>query len=176
MSFQTFRSKLSDLRKRRVVRWGLDAALFLLLFAAISAWQNRSHLSGPAPAVALPTLSGNTVSLADLKGRPVLVQFFAPWCGVCEAEADNLARVQRLVGDRAHVVTIASAWKSEGEVRAFAERNGLTVPVLLDPGDQAEAFRVQAYPTTYFLDRDGQVKGSATGYTTTAGLLLRLML
>jgi len=164
-------------REKRWFRWSADAVLFLLILAGISAWQTRTHLSGvPAPPVTLATLDGKTLSLDSLKGKPVLVAFWAPWCGVCKTESQNVSWTQRLVGDRAHVVSIVSSYDDLGSVQAYVRDRGVDYPVLL--GDDALVrgqFRVDAFPTVYFLDADGRIKRSAVGYTTTVGLLTRLL-
>ena len=82
----------------------------------------------------------------------------------------------RLVGDRAHVVTVASAYENVEEVRAYLRARGADYPVLLADADWVARFGVTAYPTVYFLDTGGKVQKSAVGYTTTLGLLLRLWL
>jgi thiol-disulfide isomerase/thioredoxin len=171
------RIRLARLRQRRAVRWGLEAAWVIAVVAAVGAWQARSHLApGARPELTLPSLAGPPVSLTSLRGKPVLVVLWAPWCGVCKAQSDNVSRVMRLAGDRAHVVSIAASYGDVAEVAAYVRERGVEYPVLLGGEHTARAFRVEAYPTTYFLDAEGRVKRSVAGYTTTAGLLARLLL
>jgi thiol-disulfide isomerase/thioredoxin len=160
-----------------VFRWSLEAAWVVAVLAAIGAWQSRGHLgAGERPELTLPALSGPPVSLASLRGKPALVVLWAPWCGVCKAQSDNVSRVLRLAGDRAHVVSIAGSYGGVEEVAAYVREHGVEYPVLLGGEDTARAFHVEAYPTAYFLDAEGRVKRSVAGYTTTAGFLVRLLL
>jgi thiol-disulfide isomerase/thioredoxin len=149
----------------------------LAVVTAATAWQARDHLPpGTAPAATLPALSGPPISLEALRGKPVLLAFWAPWCGVCKAESDNLSRVMRLAGERARVISVAASFEDLAEVRAYVEARGVDYPVLLGDEPVVRAFRVSAYPTLYFLDAEGRIKRSTSGYTTTAGMLLRLLL
>lgn len=147
----------------------------VVVVVGVSWWQGRGHVTGPAPDFAQVTLGGTSMSLAALRGKPTLVAFWAPWCGVCETETGNLSRVRGWVGERANVVSVATGYRSVEEVKAYVARNAVDYPVMLDEGDVAERFNVAAYPTVYFLDAQGQVKGSVVGYTTTLGLWARLM-
>lgn len=165
-------------RERRWVRWGLDALLFALVLGAVMAWQTRNLPGGgvPAPPLTLRTLTGETVSLEALRGRPVAVTFWAPWCTVCKAESSTVSAVRETVGARAHVLTVAVGWRDVEEVRRFVRARGADYPVLLgDDGTQA-AWRVEQFPTTFFVSADGRVERAAVGYTTRAGFLWRLFL
>jgi len=163
--------------RRSLKRLLLDALLVLAVVTGAGLWQTRGHLgTGTAPALALRSLDGQPVSLEGLRGKPVLVAFWAPWCGVCSAQSDNLARARRWAGDRAHVVSVAAAYGDEAEVRAHVGAKGIDYPVWLGGDEATRAFRVEVFPTIYFLDAQGRVKGSVAGYTTTLGMLGRLLL
>lgn len=161
-------------RTRRLVRWAVDGGVLLVLVAAIGAWQTRKHLSDvPPPAFTLQALGGGEVSSASLLGKPGMLVLWAPWCGVCKAQFDNVGRVRRWLGERANVVSIALAYRDVASVEAYAKA-GVDYPVLLGTSELEEAFRVDAFPTVYFLDAQGRIKHSASGYTTTLGMLWRL--
>lgn len=169
--------RLRSLREKRWFRWGLDAALLVAVFLIVGAWQTRGHLDrGEVPGLILPSLSGEPVALASLRGKPTLLAVWAPWCSVCRAASGNLGRVERIAGDRARVVSVAAAFEDEDEVRAYVREQGLAHTVLLAGDGAVQALRVEAFPTYYFLDAEGRVKGSAAGYTTTLGMLARLLL
>jgi thiol-disulfide isomerase/thioredoxin len=164
------------LRERRWFRWTMDLVVLLALLTAIGAWQARHHLRGAPPEVALRTLDGAPASLASLRGKPAMVAFWAPWCGVCGAQSRNVGWAMRLAGERARVVSIATSFEDVAQVRAYVADHEVAYPVLLGGDDAVRAFRVDAYPTLYFLDAEGRITGSAAGYTTTAGMLARLLL
>jgi peroxiredoxin len=165
-------------RQRAWLRWSVDGLLLLLLFAGVMAWQTRRlPASGtPAPTFTLRTLDGRTVRLEALRGRPVALTFWAPWCGVCKAESANLSALQRRVGGRAHVLSVAVAYDDVAAVRRFAAEQGVDYPVLLGDDALQSAYRVDSFPTTLFLSADGRVRRAAVGYTTQVGLLWRLWL
>jgi len=84
--------------------------------------------------------------------------------------------VRSLVGDRAHVVSVASEYGSLAEVQDYVDDVGADYPVLLGGKKAARDFQVRAFPTVFFVDSDGNIDGSVVGYSTTAGLLARLLL
>ena len=162
------------LRERRAFRWALDIALVLAVFSAISLWQGRNALQGAAPSFVLQTLQGSRVTSESLRGKPAVLVFWAPWCGVCRAESGNVARVASFVGDRAQVLSVASDYDNIEAIRAYVERHDVDYPVLLGGNATARDFKVRAFPTHYFLDEDGNIRHAVTGYTSTFGLWWRL--
>jgi thiol-disulfide isomerase/thioredoxin len=163
-------------RRRWAVRAG-EALLFVGVFLAVHAWQTRGLIDTgaalPAPVTTLADLQGRQRDLREFLGRPVLVYFFAPWCGVCAASAGNLARLARWRAEGLHVVLVAMDYETVGEVTDYVHRHELGVPVLLGDAQTADAWRVAGYPTYYVLDGDGRVRRRDFGYSTLAGLWLR---
>lgn len=162
-------------RQKRWVRWGADGLIFLAVLMAITAWQTR-HLveSGEAaPAFQLRDLDGKTWSSAELQGKPVVLYFWAPWCGVCKAESSAISSLRKAEEGDAHVISIAVAYDDVEEVKRFVRDHGVDYPVLLGNDAVRRAFQVNQFPTTYFLSSDGKVKRAAVGYTTGFGLRWR---
>lgn len=154
--------------------WLRDGAFALLIVGAVGFFQTRGHLRGPAPSFSLPQLSGGTVDSASLKGKPALLAFWAPWCGVCKTTSSNVEWTRKLIGNSARVFSVAASYEDVADVQKYMAARGADYPVLLGNDDTVRDFKVNAYPTFYFLDENGQIKGSAVGYTTTLGLLARL--
>jgi len=163
-------------RERRGVRWATDLFVLFVVLLVVGAFQTRKHLRGAVPPLPLTTLDGQTTSLDAYKGKKTLVYLWAPWCGVCKAESQNVSWARSLVGSRANVVSIATAYEKVDDVRGYMNARGVDYPVLLGADAAVErAFHVSAFPTVYFVDASGKITGSATGYTTTVGLLWRLL-
>ena len=169
------RSLLRQIARRPAARLALELALLVLFLLAVEAFRAQDVPSGPLPAVTLPDRSGEFVRLRDLRGKPTMLVVWAPWCGVCRIESQNVSWVQALVGDRARVVSLAAAYGRPAEVEEFVRAADVDYQVLLGGRDGARLLGVRAFPTTLFLDSSGHVKHVATGYTTTLGLILRLL-
>jgi peroxiredoxin len=117
-----------------------------------------------APGFTLETLDGETRTLSDLQGQVVIVNLWATWCPPCRAEMPALERVWQEYRDDGLLVLAINQRESANRVRAFVDELGLTFPVLLDR-DGAVGFRYQlrAYPTTFFIDRDGIIRDVVLG-------------
>lgn len=163
-------------RQRRWVRWGMDLVLMAVVFLGVMAWQTRylPEAGTPAPDFTLRTLTGEQVSLADLRGKPVVLVFWAPWCKVCKQESSTVSELRGTVGERAHVLTVAVSYKREEDVRRFVRQTKADYPVLLGNDEVEEAFGVRAFPTTFVLSSEGRIQQTSVGYTTRLGFLWRL--
>ena len=130
--------------------------------------QPASPLLGkPAPDFRLTALDGSTVDLAGLRGRPVIVNFWASWCVPCREEAPLLRRVQEEYRDRDLVVLGVIFEDSPENAGAFMQRYDQRYPGLLDPdGRTAVDYGVFGIPETYFVRRDGIVTYKQTGAIT----------
>lgn len=108
------------------------------------------------PEITLNDLSGGAVPLATLRGKPIVIAFFAAWCQPCRAEYPLLTRIAREHGDRVHVVGVSIDDGSADDVRAFARTNGLEYRVLHDRDDaSAQAFGVPPIPASFVFDAQG---------------------
>ncbi|HYO56551.1 TlpA disulfide reductase family protein [Archangium sp.] len=155
----------------------MDLALVGLVFAAVMAWQTRHLPTGaPAPDFTLRTLSGGQVRLSELQGKPVVLAFWAPWCGVCKFESSTLSALRSTVGGSAHVLSVAVAYEDEEDVRRFAREHAVDYPVLLGGPELMRAYGVEQFPTTFFVSSEGHIERAAVGYTTRLGLLWRMWL
>jgi cytochrome c biogenesis protein CcmG, thiol:disulfide interchange protein DsbE len=118
-----------------------------------------------APDVAGPTLSGDRFRLADERGHPVVLVFWAPWCGPCIGELPGVERVARALRNPPHtarVVTVDTEGARDTAERRVAEL-GLTLPVVLDDGSASAAYQVSTIPHTVIVDAAGTVAAVMRG-------------
>ena len=113
----------------------------------------------PAPGFTLERLAdGAPVSLSDLRGQVVLVNFWATWCKPCEDEMPAMERLYRMLRAEGFELLAISVDHDPDEVRRFRERLGLSFPILLDPGQQvARAYLTFRFPESLLIDPDGVV-------------------
>lgn len=155
----------------------ISIGLALAVFLAVAAFNSRNMLPADrdvAPGLAGRTIGGEFYDLSRAAGRPALVYFFAPWCRVCAASADNLARLRRW-RDPAdlEIVAVALDWEDVDAVRAYAVRHQLDLPVLLGDADIARRWRVRGYPSYYVLDGEHRIARRDAGYSSQFGLWWR---
>jgi peroxiredoxin len=117
-----------------------------------------------APALALPRLGGGTVRLADLRGRPVLVNFWATWCKPCEDEMPAMERLYQALRADGFELLAVSVDVGDEEVAAFRDRLALTFSILRDP-DRREATRWQSlrFPESWLVDPEGRIAARFIG-------------
>jgi cytochrome c biogenesis protein CcmG/thiol:disulfide interchange protein DsbE len=125
----------------------------------------------PAPALRLPGLDGGQVDLAALRGRPVVVNFWASWCDPCVREFPLLR--QAAAGHRRDRLTVVGVLSgdSPAAARPFLRRNNATWPIALDPNAAtATAWGAVGLPHTYFIRPDGTLASHQLGELTQASL------
>lgn len=130
-------------------------------FAVLRAPASPGLRSGSsAPGFSLPLPGGAEISLAELGGRVVFVNFWATWCAPCREEAPSLERLyQTLHAEGFEVLGISiDAEQDEGAVEAFRREFGLTFPIPRDPHKRVYgAYQVSGVPETFLVDRSGRV-------------------
>jgi cytochrome c biogenesis protein CcmG/thiol:disulfide interchange protein DsbE len=128
---------------------------------------------------AAPELEGEwlvppPVRLADLGGKPVLVNFWASWCVPCRAEAPHLARFNREMEERAQLVGV-NFQDAKSEALAFIREFGWRFPNVRDPqGKLASRYGLAGLPTTYVIDADGRIAKALSGEQTFESLVRAL--
>ena len=129
-------------------------------------------LDRPAPPVALNTDGGQTISLASLRGQPVIVNFWASWCIPCKQEFPLFAAARhRYRGEGLEILGVVYK-DTPASARAFMTDEQANWPMLLDPtGAVAAAYGVHLVPQSYFVDRAGIVRWVSFGSPLTAAAL-----
>ena len=122
------------------------------------------EIDSPAPDFVLDDLSGNPVRLSELKGRLVVLNFWATWCTPCRTEMPELQETfQQYEPDL--VVLGINLEQSPAEIQDFIGQVNVTYPILLDKdGLVSKLFKVIQLPNTYFIDRDGIIRIRHIGY------------
>lgn len=141
-------------------KWiGALAALFVTtnLFAA-----------GPLkPGDSFPDLSGYGLegSLPDLKGKVVLVDFFASWCEPCKASFPAMEELHKKYGDKGLVILAINLDKKKADMEAFLKENPVTFNIVRDPANKlVSAVKIPTMPSSFLLDRSGKVHAAHRGF------------
>ncbi|MFN8481616.1 MAG: redoxin domain-containing protein [Anaerolineae bacterium] len=135
-----------------------------------------ANLGQPAPDFALQTPDGQTIRLSDLKGRPVLVNFWATWCAPCAIEMPALEETYRKYKDQGLVVLAVNQAEGADTVSQYMREHGLTFPAVLDKDTSiAQLYRVTGYPTTWIVDRQGNLQQLRRGGFTSAAQIESLV-
>lgn len=135
-----------------------------------------ANLGQPAPDFALKTPDGQTIRLSDLKGRPVLVNFWATWCAPCAIEMPALEETYRKYKDQGLVVLGVNQAETPDKVSQYMRERGLTFPTVLDTDTStAQLYRVTGYPTTWIIDRQGNLQQLRRGGFTSAAQIEALV-
>jgi peroxiredoxin len=163
---------------RSRIRIVVEIALFVGAYLAITSYQERHLLPKnlPVPTFTLASLDGQEVSSESLRGKRVLLHFWATWCGVCRQEFGALNAVRRGLGPDEALVTIVADAEDANRIRDFVAKEHIEYPVLLGTDSVVRAFGVSAFPTNYFLDKAGRVAGHTIGMSTRVSLAARLAL
>lgn len=125
----------------------------------------------PAPEIDLETFDGERMTLSSLRGQPVLINFWATWCGPCRDEFPLMVKTYAArADDGLEILGILHDDTVEGG-RRFAEDQGATWPMLYDADDEAwEDYRGVGKPTSFFVDADGIVRAFSLGPFSEDGL------
>ncbi len=151
-------------------RWHFVAFL-LLLFGLPWIWLNRVPLAAqpdfttpqpavnhPAPDFTLTTLAGDSFTLSQERGTPVVLNFWATWCGPCRREMPALQAATERYQGRVQIIGVDEG-EPVADVARFVEEFGLTFPIPMDQEFAVgEAYAVQGMPTTFFIDRNGIIR------------------
>lgn len=119
-----------------------------------------------APDVSLGLLDGGAVRLSDLRGQALVLNVWASWCEPCRVEMPALEALNAAYADRGVVVLGVNSTIQDREqaARDFVSEFALTFPIALDPEGQAtRAYQVRAWPSTFFIDRDGVIRRVVIG-------------
>jgi peroxiredoxin len=147
----------------RKVGLALPAALLLVASAAFCAEVKHQ----PAPAWELKDTTGKTVKLSDFKGKVVVLDFWATWCPPCRQEIPGFIDLQKKFADKGLVIVgISLDEKGPSVVTPFITKLGMNYPVVMGTQEVSEKYGdIQAIPTTFVIDRQGNIVAADEGLT-----------
>ncbi|NJN81193.1 MAG: redoxin domain-containing protein [Caldilineaceae bacterium] len=156
-------------------RWG---AVFVILLVLGTGWIWVSRLPAeaqsvqrnaepaighPAPDFALETLNGENFSLAEHRGTPVVLNFWATWCGPCQRELPSLQAASERYAGQVVIVGVDQSEPAE-TVQRYVDELALTFAIPMDTDNEvAHRYNVVGMPTTFFIDADGIIRSTWTG-------------
>jgi peroxiredoxin len=140
------------------------SVLAMTTLVASLAW--AATLSGPAPGFTLQSSTGEQVSLESLKGKVVMVNFWATWCVPCRQEMPHLQALYERYESLGFELLAVNVEKNNAEgARKWLEETPVTFPVLLDGNNQvSKLYKVQTMPSTVLIGRDGTMRFIHHGY------------
>ena len=126
----------------------------------------KTHVGDPAPDISVVMLDGSKKRLSDFRGKLVLLNFFATWCGPCNDEFPHLQELWNdLKANDRFTMLVVSREETKDTVAAFIATRGFTFPVALDPSAAAfSQFAKESIPRTYLIGRDGTILFQTLGF------------
>ena len=122
-------------------------------------------VGSPAPDFKFQSPDGQSTSLSSLRGKPVLINFWAIWCPPCRDEMPYLQEIFEGWSDKGLVMLAINVGESPSKVKGFLQSHNLSLPVLLDTkGNIAQKYNIRGiFPTTFFIDKDGIIQVKIIG-------------
>ena len=118
----------------------------------------------PAPDFQLPSLDGQVITLSGLRGKPVLINFWATWCPACVEEMPYLQETYEKWTGKGLVLLTIDIGETSDTVKEFMVKYNLTMPVLLDTSQSvAQRYNITGIPTTFLIDKDGIIRVKRIG-------------
>ncbi len=154
---------------RSIVKEIAIVSVLLLVLSNIISYIRKPELSSTQlPHIEAKLLDGTYFNMQE--GKPLLIYFWAVWCPTCKLQSSNI----EFISQKYNVITVAVNSGNDEKVKAYMQEHELSFKVINDTdGVWAKQFRVEAYPTTFIYNPEGQLKFTDVGYTSTAGLLAR---
>lgn len=142
----------------------LFACILLCLACAAQAGEIKPWKGGPTPALALPDLDGRPRTLADYKGRVVVVNFWATWCEPCRAEMPSMQKMADKFGADKLVILGVNYQEGEPRIRKFLDLSPARFTILLDrDGAVTKKWTTRVFPTSMIIGPDGRIRHTVVG-------------
>jgi peroxiredoxin len=130
----------------------------------LEAGVDKLEKSIDAPDVKLKVLDGGEISIKELKGKVILLQFFSPYSSVCQKAAVALDELHDAIKTQDLVIFNVAIEGREKDIIKFRDKHAISLPILIDGNRAAaRAYRVSGHPETFFINRQGKIVGKAFG-------------
>jgi cytochrome c biogenesis protein CcmG, thiol:disulfide interchange protein DsbE len=150
-------------RARRLALPAAALAVVAVIVVEVLSAGGKGDAGRPAPALPTAALQPPAVTLADLRGHPTLIDFWASWCAPCRKEAPELARLSRSLPPGSRLIGVDYTDREDG-ASAFVHRYGWRFPILVDPdGIYGARYGFSGLPTTVALDARGRIVETLRG-------------
>jgi thiol-disulfide isomerase/thioredoxin len=151
---------LSATRRRLLAAMAVAAIAGPLSASELRRWTGEPR----APAIDLLRTDGTPLSLAEFRGKVVLVNFWATWCEPCVTEMPALQRLRDALGPQGLEVLAVNFQEGPARIDAFVQKLGLSLPVVRDTdGSVAKAWNARIFPASYVVDRSGSIRYGLIG-------------
>jgi len=158
---------------RCMLREIVSTLVLLFIVSMVFNYIRKPEVNEDIYRLELTDIKGQSLKMYSYAKEPLIVHFWATWCPTCKLEASNIETISQ----KNNVISIAVNSGSNEEILAYMEKRNLTYSVINDSsGALAKKFGIEAYPTTLIYDRDGKLKFTEVGYSTTLGLQARVKL
>ena len=158
--------------RKSLKSWTINIALLLCVYFAVQSYQGRhTQQSGPAPDIQAKDINGQNISLKQYQGKATLVYFWATWCNICSMTRNSIYNIAQ---DHP-VISIASQSGNDDEIQAYQQHHKFDVTIINDKaGDLSTTYGINAFPTIFVLDAQGNISDVEIGLSSEWGLRLRL--
>ena len=169
--------------RRKSYLWIITKNILLILVLVIAAdfYHGRKLLQKgvEAPQYTLEWLYQKEAQVQTIPGvqKGTLIYYSAPWCGVCKVTGNNLKRASewlRFLGKEIFAVEVALSYSSRQDLIRYSKDHG-TKNLLMGSNDVLESYKVNAFPSFYFINDSGKVSSATSGYTSSLGLFIRAL-
>jgi peroxiredoxin len=137
--------------------WAVALSLGMLVFLGIQWLQPKPTIPEIAPDFTVKTLGGDSITLSDLRGRPVVLNFWATWCGPCRSEVPAFSRFFQAHPEVA-VLGLSVDQGPPAKVKHTVREWGIAYPVAIISGALQSQYDISTLPTTVIIDADGKVQ------------------